>query len=251
MPEHKYTDFGFRKVLLSEKQSFVDRVFSGVANKYDLMNDLMSFGVHRLWKKEFLKMISDYSGDLLDVAGGSGDISLGYLNKAQYAGKEPKIVLCDINYDMLCTARSKFIDRNILEGIDLVVGDAMNLPFADNMFDYVTIAFGIRNVADIPKALQEIKRVLKAGGKFLCLEFSQVRAGMVSELYEFYSFNVIPKIGKIVSDNEGAYQYLVESIKKFPSKEDFAEMIEMAGFKGVGCKSLSSGVVAIHWGYKL
>lgn len=251
MPEQKYTDFGFKKIKFSDKQSFVNKVFSGVADRYDLMNDVMSFGIHRLWKREFLNMIPDYSGDLLDIAGGSGDISLGYLEKAIKSSKDPNITLCDINLEMLNAARAKFVDKNILDRITIVAGDGMSLPFADNTFDYITIAFGIRNIADIMKCLKEAKRVLKKGGKFLCLEFSQVESGLVSEMYDFYSFNVIPKIGKIITNNEDAYKYLVESIKKFPSKEKFMEMIKEAGFEGVDYKSLTSGVVAIHWGYNL
>lgn len=251
MPEQQYTDFGFQKIKFSDKQSFVNKVFSGVADRYDVMNDLMSFGVHRLWKREFINMIPDYSGDLLDIAGGSGDISLGYLDKAIKSSKIPKIILCDINLEMLNSARAKFVDKNILDRIFIVSGDGMSLPFADNTFDYITIAFGIRNIADIPKCLKEAKRVLRKGGKFLCLEFSQVETGLVAEIYDFYSFNVIPKIGKIITNNEDAYRYLVESIKKFPSKKKFMEMIKKAGFEGVDYKPLTSGVVAIHWGYNL
>jgi len=250
MSDNKYTNFGFRKVLFSEKQSLVNNVFSSVASKYDLMNDLMSFGVHRLWKREFLSLIPDYSGDLLDVAGGSGDISLGYYKKAVVSGKNPRITLCDINIDMLQAARSKCIDNNILGNIDIVVGDAMELPFPDNSFDYLTIAFGIRNVSDIGKALGEFKRVLKKGGKFLCLEFSQVDSVFLSKVYKMYSFNIIPKIGKMIANDENSYQYLVESINKFPTKERFAEMIKDTGFQGVGHIPLSSGIVAIHYGYK-
>lgn len=250
MSDNKYTNFGFRKVLFSEKQSLVNNVFSRVASKYDLMNDFMSFGVHRLWKKEFLSFIPDYSGDLLDVAGGSGDISLGYYKKSIVSGKNPKITLCDINIDMLQSARAKFIDNNILHNIDIVVGDAMKLPFPDNSFDYITIAFGIRNVADIKKALREFKRVLKKGGKFLCLEFSQVDSKLLSKAYEMYSFNIIPKIGKMVTNDEDSYKYLVESINKFPTKAKFTEMIKDIGFEGVGCVPLSSGIVAIHYGYR-
>jgi len=251
MSDKKHTHFGFREVLFSEKQSFVDHVFSGVANKYDLMNDVMSFGAHRLWKSEFLKLIPDYSGHLLDVACGSGDISLGYYNIAKENKLDPSITLCDINHDMLSYAEAKFIDNNILNKVNLVVGDAMSLPFYEDSFDYVTIAFGIRNVPDISKALQEARRVLKKGGKFLCLEFSNVDNKFLSKFYDLYSFNIIPKLGKLITNNEDAYQYLVESIKQFPAKEDFAEMIKAVDFKAVGYKPMSSGIVAIHFGYKL
>jgi ubiquinone/menaquinone biosynthesis methyltransferase len=151
---------------------------------------------------------------------------------------------------MLQAARSKCIDNNILGNIDIVVGDAMELPFPDNSFDYLTIAFGIRNVSDIGKALGEFKRVLKKGGKFLCLEFSQVDSVFLSKVYKMYSFNIIPKIGKMIANDENSYQYLVESINKFPTKERFAEMIKDTGFQGVGHIPLSSGIVAIHYGYK-
>lgn len=251
MSDHKYTNFGFRKVLSSEKQSLVDSVFSGVADKYDLMNDLMSFGIHRLWKREFLDLIPDFSGKLLDVASGSGDISLGYFKRAEDKGISPQIISTDINPEMLSHARSKSLDKNILDGIEFASADAMQLPFEDGLFDYVTIAFGIRNVPDISKALREFRRVLKKGGKFLCLEFSPTEDGPLSSLYEFYSFNVIPKIGKLITDNEEAYQYLVESIKKFPEKNKFKDMVSEAGFKNSSYKVMTSGVVCIHWGYKL
>ncbi|MCH9754171.1 MAG: bifunctional demethylmenaquinone methyltransferase/2-methoxy-6-polyprenyl-1,4-benzoquinol methylase UbiE [Alphaproteobacteria bacterium] len=250
MSDKKYTDFGFQKVPFSEKQSMVNSVFSRVANKYDLMNDLMSFGIHRLWKKEFLSLIPEHSGSLLDVAGGSGDISLGYYKNAQKLGKFPNITLCDINISMLQSARAKFIDNNVLGRIEIVVGDAMELPFPDNSFDNLTIAFGIRNVADIQKALGEFKRVLKKGGKFLCLEFSKVDSKLLSKIYEMYSFNIIPKIGKVITNDEDSYKYLVESIKKFPTQEAFANMMKDAGLEGVNYIPLSSGVVSIHYGYK-
>jgi len=251
MSDQKYTNFGFQKILSSEKQSLVDSVFSGVADKYDLMNDLMSFGTHRIWKREFLKQIPDFSGKLLDVAAGSGDISLGYYQRARDKGISPQKITSDVNPDMLKHAKSKSIDKNILTGIDFAAADATALPFEDESFDYVTIAFGIRNVPEIEKALGEFKRVLKKGGKFLCLEFSPLEEGIVSNLYEFYSFNIIPKIGKFITNNEEAYQYLVESIKKFPKKDKFRKMIEDAGFEAASYKSMTSGVVCIHWGYKL
>jgi demethylmenaquinone methyltransferase / 2-methoxy-6-polyprenyl-1,4-benzoquinol methylase len=251
MSDQKYTNFGFRKILYSEKQSLVDSVFSGVADKYDLMNDLMSLGIHRVWKREFLKKIPDFSGKLLDVAAGSGDISLGYYKSARDRGIFPQIVASDVNPDMLKHAKSKSIDKSIVTGIDFTAADATALPFEDESFDYVTIAFGIRNVPEIKRALGEFKRVLKKGGKFLCLEFSPLEKGIVSNLYELYSFNIIPKIGKFITNNEEAYQYLVESIKKFPKKDQFRRMIEDSGFESASYKSMTSGVVCIHWGYKL
>jgi demethylmenaquinone methyltransferase / 2-methoxy-6-polyprenyl-1,4-benzoquinol methylase len=251
MSDHKYTDFGFKKVLFNQKQSLVDRVFSDVADKYDIMNDVMSLGMHRLWKKVFLGKIKDFSGMLLDLAAGSGDISLNYYQKASSGLDDYQIFLCDINPDMINRARNKFIDNNILESVNFIVGDGVALPFADEKFDTVTIAFGIRNIPDIMRSLYEIKRVLKKGGQFLCLEFSNVENDVLSKIYDLYSFNIIPKIGKLIANNEDAYQYLVESIKQFPSQEKFASMIKDVGFKGVNYESLTSGIVAIHQGYNL
>ena len=244
-------NFGFEKVTSAEKRTLVDGVFSDVANKYDLMNDVMSFGVHRLWKDEFCRMVPNLNSTILDVAGGTGDISFRLKDNAKKQNRNPHIVVCDINHDMLKVCKNRAIDHNILHRFDLVVSDAEKLPFPDNSFDYYTIAFGIRNMLSLEKTLAEAYRVLKPTGKFLCLEFSKVQNEFMRPLYDFYSFNVIPKIGKIITNNEDAYKYLVESIKKFPSKEKFVDMIKESGFEGVDYKSLTSGVVAIHWGYNL
>ena len=249
--EEKYTHFGFKKVLFANKSKLVESVFSAVSEKYDLMNDLMSVGLHRVWKREFLKFLSDRSASLLDLAGGSGDIAYHYLTRPRKEGKSPYIALCDINVDMLNVARARLIDQGLPSGIDLIAGDAMNIPCPDNSFDYVTIVFGIRNVSDIEKVIQESYRILKPGGKFICMEFSHVEKAIFSKIYDFYSFNIIPKLGKFITGNEDAYQYLVESIRQFPKKEEFLNMLDYNAFKATGYKTLTSGVVAIHYGYKL
>lgn len=244
-------NFGFKKVTTEQKRSLVDSVFSDVANSYDLMNDLMSFGVHRVWKDEFCKMIPNLNSNIIDVAGGTGDIAFRIKDRAKRENKNPHIVVCDINHDMLQICQSKAIDRNILNNFDIVVADAEKLPFADNSFDYYTVAFGIRNVLSIEKSLKEVYRVLKPTGKFLCLEFSRVQNELMKPLYDFYSFNIIPNLGKYVTNNQPAYQYLSESISIFPDQEDFKTKIQEAGFVDVGYKNLTFGVAAIHYGYKI
>ncbi len=244
-------NFGFKKVTKEEKRSLVDDVFSNVAGKYDLMNDLMSFGVHRAWKDEFCQMIPNLDSNIIDVAGGTGDISFRIKARAKKQNKNPHIVICDINHDMLKICQSKAINKNILNNLDLIVADAEKLPFANNSFDYYTIAFGIRNMLSIEKSLKEAHRVLKPTGKFLCLEFSRVQNELIKPLYDFYSFNVIPNIGKYITNNESAYQYLSESISLFPDQEDFKTKIQQAGFVDVDYKNLTFGVSAIHYGYKI
>ena len=250
--DDEYTNFGFKKVSFESKKDLVNEVFSNVANKYDIMNDLMSLGVHRLWKNKFCDYIDKLDSNILDVAGGTGDIALKLKEKARLKNLHNNhVTLCDINYEMLACARDKAIDKNFLKNIDFICGDAENLPFANDSFDYYTIAFGIRNVPKIDEALKEAYRVLKKGGKFLCLEFSKVEAEPIKQIYDFYSFNVIPKIGKITAKNEDAYKYLVESINLFPAQEEFASMIEQAGFKRVSFQNLTFGIAAIHIGHKL
>lgn len=244
-------NFGFEKVSSKEKRTRVDGVFSDVASKYDLMNDLMSGGVHRLWKNNFCQMIPNLNGSILDVAGGTGDIAFRLKEKAKKQNKDPHITICDINKDMLEVCKNRAIDRNILKNIDFVVGDAEKLPFPDNSFDYYTIAFGIRNMLSIENALKEAYRVLKPTGKFLCLEFSKVDNDILRPLYNFYSFNIIPAIGEHVAQNRDAYKYLVESISLFPNQEDFKTMIQEAGFSDVNYKNLTFGVAAIHYGFKI
>ncbi|NRB11446.1 MAG: bifunctional demethylmenaquinone methyltransferase/2-methoxy-6-polyprenyl-1,4-benzoquinol methylase UbiE [Rickettsiaceae bacterium] len=244
-------NFGFQKVSNSEKRSLVGEVFSDVAKNYDVMNDLMSFSIHRLWKDKFCKLIPNLNSTILDVAGGTGDIAFRLKKKANKAAAKPQIIVCDINKDMLKMCRSKAIDNNILNNFDLITGDAEKLPFTNNSFDYYTICFGIRNVVSIDKALQEAYRVLKPTGKFLCMEFSKVENNLLKTLYNFYSFNIIPKVGKFVANNESAYQYLAESISLFPNQEDFKTKIQQAGFVDVKYENLNSGIVAIHSGLKI
>ncbi len=245
------TNFGFSKVTSAQKKVLVHDVFSSVADKYDIMNDAMSLGVHRIWKDTFVRQIPNLKSRILDVASGSGDIAFRIMKRAQSHSIIPELTLCDINQDMLSVARNKAIDSNFLHGLQYVCADAESLPFADNSFDYYTIAFGIRNVPKIEAALEEAYRVLKPTGKFLCLEFSKVENSGLQRLYDFYSFNIIPKIGKLVADNESAYQYLVESINLFPDQDTFAVMLKDAGFSRVGYQNLTFGIVAIHSGYKL
>jgi demethylmenaquinone methyltransferase/2-methoxy-6-polyprenyl-1,4-benzoquinol methylase len=243
-------DFGFKKVSSAEKRTLVDGVFSDVAGKYDLMNDLMSFGVHRLWKDEFCRMVPNLNSRILDVAGGTGDISFRLKDNAKKQNKDPEIVICDINHDMLKICKDRAVDRNILNNLGIITGDAEKLPFPDNSFDYYVISFGIRNMLSLEKTLSEAYRVLKPTGKFLCLEFSKVQNDFIKPLYNFYSFNLIPSIGGCVANNQDAYKYLAESISLFPDQEEFKTKIEKAGFSDVSYKNLTFGVAAIHYGFK-
>jgi len=239
------TFFGFKQVDAAAKAGMVRDVFSSVASKYDVMNDFMSFGLHRWWKAEMLKKLAPKKGGkYLDVAGGSGDIGFKVWEKGG------DVTLTDINPDMLQVAKDKAVNSNKIERIKFEVADAEKLQFADAEFDILGIAFGIRNVTNIDKALSEFYRVLKPGGRFVCLEFSDVENEIIKKFYDLYSFNVIPKIGGIVANDEASYQYLVESIRKFPPAPEFVKLIETAGFKDVGYKKYTHGVVAIHWGVK-
>ena len=248
--EIKTKNFGFEKVTEGQKRSLIDGVFSSVAQKYDFMNDLMSFGVHRLWKDEFCRMIPNLNSSILDVAGGTGDIAFRIKQRGKEQGKNPHIVVCDINTDMLKVCKDKAVDNNILDNFDIIACDAEKLPFPDNSFDYYTIAFGIRNMLCINRTLEEAYRVLKPTGKFLCLEFSKVQNDFMKPLYDFYSFNFIPSFGQMFAGNEPAYRYLAESISLFPDQEDFKTMIQNIGFSDVNYKNLSFGIAAIHYGYK-
>ena len=247
-------DFGFKKVDASEKQNLVREVFDNVAPKYDLMNDLMSGGMHRLWKDKMVNEIKfndkNKNYKIIDVAGGTGDIAFRILQKAKKQNINAEIEISDINTEMLEVGKQRSINRNFFSKLKFTPADGQNLPFADNSFDYYTIAFGIRNFTDIGKGLSEAYRVLKPGGKFICLEFSQVNNLILSKIYSLYSFNVIPKIGKFIAKDEASYQYLVESIKKFPGQEKFKKMIMNTGFKSSNYNNLSFGTVAIHTGVK-
>lgn len=246
------TSFGFRTVAESERQGLVNQVFSSVASRYDLMNDLMSGGLHRLWKAEFVGMIgaprNERPFQLLDVAGGTGDIAIRY---AKSAGPNATAVLADISPEMLEEGRSKVAAQGLAQRITLTQGNAEALPFADRTFDAYTIAFGIRNVTHIDQALREAFRVLKIGGRFLCLEFSECQVPLLDRLYDFHSFEIIPRLGELTAGSAEPYRYLVESIRRFPKQEAFAAMIRDAGFERVSVRNLTGGVAAIHSGWKL
>jgi demethylmenaquinone methyltransferase/2-methoxy-6-polyprenyl-1,4-benzoquinol methylase len=244
--------FGFRDVPADDKQRLVDDVFRKVAARYDLMNDLMSGGLHRAWKDAMVAWLSPPRRSpvpfaVLDVAGGTGDIAFRIAERSEPAG----IVVADINPNMLAVGRERAIERRLGNRVSFVDANAEALPFASGRFDAVTIAFGIRNVPRIDKALSEAVRVLKPGGRFLCLEFSAVDVAVLDRVYELYSFNVIPTIGGWVVGDEEPYRYLVESIRKFPNQARFAAMVETAGFARVEVRNLSGGIAAMHSGWKL
>ena len=244
------TDFGFRKVPLGGKQAMVDGVFDSVARRYDLMNDLMSGGLHRAWKDVLVTAVNPPTGKrafrLLDIAGGTGDIALRVLAAG---GAGTQATVADINGEMLGVGRERAAAQQA--DIDFIEVNAEALPFSDRTYDAATVAFGIRNVPRIEAALSEAYRVLKIGGHFLCLEFSSVDVPGLDKLYDLYSFNVIPALGRMVANDAEAYQYLVESIRRFPRPERFAEMMRDAGFRRVSFKPLSGGVVALHSGWRL
>jgi demethylmenaquinone methyltransferase/2-methoxy-6-polyprenyl-1,4-benzoquinol methylase len=246
------THFGFETVPLTQKQSRVDEVFANVARRYDIMNDLMSGGLHRAWKNAFVTELdlprTARSFSLLDVAGGTGDIAFRALKRG---GHGVGVTLLDINGPMLEVARERAVERNLDDRVEVVQGNAETLPFPDGSFDAVTIAFGIRNVPRIPLALKEFRRVLKIGGRFLCLEFSDVTVPGLNKIYEAYSFRAIPRIGQWVAGDGEPYRYLVESIRQFPDGPSFASMIREAGFDRVSFTPLTGGVAAIHRGWKL
>lgn len=246
------THFGYRDVPLNEKQGLVDEVFHSVAKRYDLMNDLMSGGLHRVWKEALVTAVNPPRNDrefaLLDLAGGTGDIAF---RTVEAGGSNTRVTVCDINAEMLSVGRERAEARGLDYAVTFEQGNAEQLPYADQSFDCVTIAFGIRNVPRIPMALAEAHRVLKFGGRFLCLEFSSVEMPGLDKLYELYSFQVIPRVGQAVTGDREAYQYLVESIRKFPKPQAFASMIENAGFRRVSFTAMTGGVVAMHSGWKL
>ena len=240
-------DFGFRAVPREEKERLVRGVFDSVARRYDLMNDLMSGGVHRLWKDILIDRLRPRDGmELLDVAGGTGDIAFRFLKRAPGA----HVTVCDINASMLEVGRNRAFDRARVHGIDWVCGDAEALPFEDSSIDAYTIAFGLRNVTDKDAALREARRVLRPGGRFLCLEFSQVVLPMLGPLYDRYSFKALPAIGGMVAGDRDAYQYLAESIRRFPPQQELAGMMREAGFDLVEWQNLSGGICAIHSGWR-
>jgi demethylmenaquinone methyltransferase/2-methoxy-6-polyprenyl-1,4-benzoquinol methylase len=241
--------FGTRHVTPDEKTALVRGVFDSVADKYDIMNDLMSAGVHRLWKDRFVRMIRPRGGqDFLDVAGGTGDISFRIRTAA---GPSANITVFDLDQAMLDVGRDRAVNRGWIDDFEWVCGNAESLPFDDNSFDVYTIAFGLRNVTRIDTALAEAFRVLKPGGRFFCLEFSHVIDPTLARLYDAYSFNVIPRIGQAVAKDRDSYQYLVESIRKMPTQKELARRIGQAGFVRARFDNLTFGVAAIHQGWKI
>lgn len=263
--EEQQADFGYRRVPVGEKQALVADVFRSVASRYDLMNDLMSLGLHRAWKDALVTAINppkDRPFVLLDAAGGTGDVALRVIAAG---GPQTRAIVCDINPDMLAVGRERARRRvgsllnprtteeqaEIEDRIIFTEANAEALPFADRSFDAVTIAFGIRNVTRIVVALSEAFRVLKIGGRFLCLEFSAVDVPVLQSLYDFYSFSVIPALGGIVAGDAQSYRYLVESIRRFPKPQDFAAMMRVAGFARVSHQRITGGIVALHSGWRL
>ena len=241
------THFGYRDVAVEEKTRLVHGVFDSVADKYDLMNDLMSLGAHRLWKRYFIAMSDIQPGQqVLDLAGGTGDIAA---LMSKRVGSRGTVVLSDINTSMLTLGRRRMEDRGLTGNIEYTLADAEKLPFADARFDAVTIAFGLRNVTDQATALAEMRRVLKPGGRVLILEFSHVEYEGLKKLYDGYSFGVLPWLGKLVAGDEGSYRYLAESIRKHPDQEKLAALMVDAGFINVTYNNLLGGVVAIHKAY--
>ena len=242
--------FGFRDVAADDKQGLVREIFSSVASRYDLMNDLMSVGVHRLWKDAFVDWLNPQAGmAVLDVAGGTGDVAFRIATRAQAKGGDAAITVCDINLAMLQQGvrRPEAMDRNIV----WLCGDAERLPVEDASQDAYTIAFGIRNTTHLDRVLSEAYRVLKPGGRFLCLEFSRVSAPGLDRLYDLYSFAVLPRLGEAVAGDGAAYRYLAESIRRFPSQAAFAKLIMKAGFSQVKFRNLSGGIAAMHSGWKI
>ncbi|MBF9051002.1 bifunctional demethylmenaquinone methyltransferase/2-methoxy-6-polyprenyl-1,4-benzoquinol methylase UbiE [Roseobacter sp. HKCCD9010] len=242
------THFGFQTVGEKDKAGMVHGVFTNVASRYDVMNDVMSVGIHRVWKDAMMDWLAPRDGQaLLDVAGGTGDIAFRFLKRAPGAGA----TVLDMTESMLVEGQKRAEAAHLAEKLSWVVGDAMALPFEANTFDVYTISFGIRNVTRIPDALSEAFRVLKPGGRLMVLEFSQLPNDGLQKLYDLYSFNVIPRMGQAIANDRDSYQYLVESIRKFPEQEVFAEMIRTAGFEQVKYRNLSMGIAALHSGWKL
>jgi ubiquinone/menaquinone biosynthesis methyltransferase len=259
----KQVDFGFKKVNYKDKAKLVGDVFSSVANRYDIMNDAMSIGLHRLWKQKMIERIfndkiskinnSSQKIMIADIAGGSADIALKITKNLTLNNYNHQIIVSDINQSMLDIGRKKAVQQNLFHHLDFVIGDGENLPldsFPDNSFDIVTIAFGIRNFTNIDKGLSEFYRILKKGGYFICLEFSKVNDYFLQKIYNYYSFEIIPKMGKLIAKDSDSYQYLVESIRKFPNQDDFLKMIENQGFINCNFHNLTFGTVALHSAFK-
>ena len=246
--DNQTTHFGYQTINKDEKVSKVAGVFHSVAAQYDVMNDLMSFGIHRLWKRFTIDASGVRPGNkVLDLAGGTGDLTAKF---SQLVGREGQVILADINSSMLNVGRDKLRDRGLVQNIEYVQANAQYLPFEDNTFDIVTIAFGLRNVTDKDMALRSIYRVLKPGGRLLVLEFSKPEHELINKAYDFYSFNILPKMGEVVAKDGDSYQYLAESIRMHPDQETLKGMMDDAGFEQTSYKNLTGGVVALHKGFK-
>ena len=242
------THFGFTDIPESEKAGRVQGVFGSVASKYDIMNDVMSVGIHRVWKDAMMDWLAPRAGTkLLDVAGGTGDISFRYLARAGHA----HATVLDLTEPMLVEGHKRAEASAMADSLDWVVGDAMALPFAANTFDVYTISFGIRNVTRPQEALNEAYRVLKPGGRLMVLEFSQIPNAMMQKAYDLYSFNIIPRMGQLIANDRDSYQYLVESIRKFPDQDTFLGMVKKAGFEQASYRNLSMGIACLHSGWKI
>ncbi len=243
------THFGYQQVPVGEKANKVADVFHSVADKYDVMNDLMSIGVHRLWKRYTIETSGAKSGDtILDLAGGTGDLAAKF---ARIVGKQGKVVLSDINGSMLENGRTRLINKGIAGNVEYVQANAESLPFPDNYFNIITIAFGLRNVTDKEAALRSMYRTLKPGGKLMVLEFSKPVVPGLDIIYDQYSFKLLPLIGKLVANDEDSYRYLAESIRMHPDQETLKSMVEDAGFERTAYHNMTGGIVALHTGYKL
>ncbi len=244
----KTTHFGAQTVREEEKAGMVRSLFSDVANKYDIMNDVMSVGIHRIWKEAMMDWLAPRAGQkLLDVAGGTGDVSFKFLKRAGHG----HATVCDLTEGMLIEGRKRAEADAMADSLDWVVGDAMALPFEDNTFDVYTISFGIRNVTRPQEALNEAYRVLRPGGRLMVLEFSQLPNPMMQKAYDLYSFNVIPRMGQLIANDRDSYQYLVESIRNFPDQDTFLGMVRAAGFEQAKYRNLTMGIAALHSGWKL
>ena len=244
----KTTHFGAQTVREEAKAGMVRDLFSDVANKYDVMNDVMSVGIHRIWKEAMMDWLAPRAGQkLLDVAGGTGDVSFKFLKRAGHG----HATVCDLTEEMLVEGRKRAEAAQLADSLDWVVGDAMALPFEDNTFDVYTISFGIRNVTRPQEALNEAFRVLKPGGRLMVLEFSQLPNPMMQKAYDLYSFNVIPRMGQVIANDRDSYQYLVESIRNFPDQETFLGMVRAAGFEQAKYRNLTMGIACLHSGWKL
>lgn len=242
------THFGYQTVDTTEKESKVAGVFHSVAQQYDVMNDLMSFGIHRLWKRFTIDASGVRPGNkVLDLAGGTGDLTAKF---SKLVGREGQVVLADINSSMLNVGRDKLRDKGLVQNIEYVQANAEYLPFEDNTFDIITIAFGLRNVTNKDRALRSMYRVLKPGGRLLVLEFSKPEHEIINKAYDFYSFNLLPKMGELVAKDGESYQYLAESIRMHPDQETLKQMMEQAGFEQTSYKNLTDGIVALHKGFK-